>query len=349
MNKQRLIGLDLCRGIAAFAVIVVHSGDENWGLPVSPWADFFRLSFYFAVPYFLFTSFYFMVKKPNIGYSIDFWKSRLARLAIPYIAWCLIYLALRLVFFLKSNQPERIQQLLADPLATIFLGTASFHLYFLPLLIVGSFLLLFSNFFAQQNAGNHRLVIFGIASVIVNELIINYGVEALVNRNFQPFLRVIAIYGIWMIKCFPYFVSAIVLNRFIAKRGESFFAHQLTPIALPLVFLSTTILGRLFLPLTLRDLIVACTLFMLGILVSERLNKQDQLITQMGTSAFGIYLIHLIPKNIVTAMFSKLGIFSQEVTVGSILCISVLTFILSWLAVSVMLKNKICAKYLLGV
>jgi peptidoglycan/LPS O-acetylase OafA/YrhL len=28
-KKQRLSGIDLCRGLAAYAVILVHSGDET--------------------------------------------------------------------------------------------------------------------------------------------------------------------------------------------------------------------------------------------------------------------------------------------------------------------------------
>lgn len=30
-QKQRLVGIDLIRGMAAYAVIQVHSGDQTWG------------------------------------------------------------------------------------------------------------------------------------------------------------------------------------------------------------------------------------------------------------------------------------------------------------------------------
>ncbi len=58
-KKSRLLGIDLCRGLAAFVVVVVHSGDETWGVPVRYWALQFRLLFYFAVPFFLTVSFFF--------------------------------------------------------------------------------------------------------------------------------------------------------------------------------------------------------------------------------------------------------------------------------------------------
>ena len=52
LKENRLAGIDLCRGLAAFAVILVHSGDETWGIPISNRAIQFRHLFYFAVPFF---------------------------------------------------------------------------------------------------------------------------------------------------------------------------------------------------------------------------------------------------------------------------------------------------------
>lgn len=51
-STQRLLGVDLFRGIAAYAVVFVHSGDESLGLPISQEAIFLRMLFYFAVPFF---------------------------------------------------------------------------------------------------------------------------------------------------------------------------------------------------------------------------------------------------------------------------------------------------------
>ena len=71
MNEtHRASGIDLCRGLAAFAVILVHSGDETWGVPISDRAIQFRHLLYFAVPFFSGASFSFSTKdsvlrKPN--------------------------------------------------------------------------------------------------------------------------------------------------------------------------------------------------------------------------------------------------------------------------------------------
>ena len=86
MSKAtRLVGIDLCRGLAAFAVILVHSGDETWGLPISSQAIEFRYLFYYAVPFFLAASFYFGTKKSSLKIErklYDYLQSSVVRIHI---------------------------------------------------------------------------------------------------------------------------------------------------------------------------------------------------------------------------------------------------------------------------
>lgn len=103
-SNKRLLGINLCRGFAAYAVVLVHSGDETLGLPISQEAIYLRMLFYFAVPFFLATSFYFLTAKPEIDTSKRFWSSRVDRIVIPYITWTLIYLLFRSFFFFQSKQ-----------------------------------------------------------------------------------------------------------------------------------------------------------------------------------------------------------------------------------------------------
>ena len=98
-STQRLFGVDLLRGIAAYAVVFVHSGDETLGLPISQNAIALRMDFYFAVPFFLATSFYFLTSRNDIDISKRFWCSRVERILISYAVWSLIYVAFRSFFF----------------------------------------------------------------------------------------------------------------------------------------------------------------------------------------------------------------------------------------------------------
>jgi hypothetical protein len=70
MGKAKLLGIEIFRGISTYAVILVHSGDETWHLPISEAAIEFRHHFYFAASSFLTAVFSFMVASPKIGYSL---------------------------------------------------------------------------------------------------------------------------------------------------------------------------------------------------------------------------------------------------------------------------------------
>jgi peptidoglycan/LPS O-acetylase OafA/YrhL len=350
MNREnkRLLGIDLCRGIAAYAVVVVHSGDENWGVPLDLHAVFFRFSFYFAVPFFLLTSFYFMVRKPISGMSVNFWKSRLQRLLIPYLIWSLTYLALRLVFFWKSEQANRLDLLIQDPLSIVFFGGASFHLYFLPLLFIGSLLFIFNNYFLSKKLNLGMLAIFCVSIVIVCELPIFDGNKIQSSVDLNPLIRLTLVYLAWLLRCLIYFLTAIILNEILSNKGNSWLLSKASTISLPIIFFVATIYGRLFLPITIRDIIMACSMLLFGISISRYINENNKIISSLGVCSFGIYCIHIITMNFLKLFLSKFGIMDR-VTIGSMLIISMTTFLLSWLIVSLMLKRKWATQYLFGI
>ncbi|WP_319421880.1 hypothetical protein [Pleurocapsa sp. FMAR1] len=92
MNKaSRFVGIDLCRGLAAFAVILLHSGDETWGIPITEQARQFRYLFYFAVPFFLAASFYFSTKKLPLNLSISFWQKKCSGL-LSHICFGVVFI-----------------------------------------------------------------------------------------------------------------------------------------------------------------------------------------------------------------------------------------------------------------
>ncbi|UIE37506.1 acyltransferase [Leptodesmis sichuanensis] len=367
-QNKRVLGIDLCRGIAAYAVILVHSGDETWGVPIDQEAISFRLLFYFAVPFFLAASFYFMMHKPRAGSSLEFWKSRLERIVIPYVLWSVIYLLLRLFFFYKSNQLDRLDQLFQDPLAIAFCGGASYHLYFLPLLLAGSTLILFKNYFSDIQT--KIIIFFCLVSIATRELVSVSGngwkigsslafqgvLEALsLNIDAYPSLKLALVYAYWVLLCLPYFFVAIILSRVFSK-DRVLWLSRISIIITFILFLIADIFGNLFLPGTVRDLIMAYSLLLFGISISQPINEWSnrnnsnlgRIVSSLGVCSFGIYLLHPIPMNVSKLFLSRLG-FKSQVTVISMLIISMTTFLLSWITVSLMLKHKWSAKYLLGV
>lgn len=198
-KKQRLSGIDLCRGLAAYAVILVHSGDETWGVPAGEWTSEFRSMFYFAVPFFLATSFYLMTRKIDSKVlSWKFWNSRSQRILIPCAIWSLIYLIARSILFSVSNQSERLQKLFQDPLAIIFFGGGSYHLYFLPLLFTGSFSILIAYYLVKQRVDLKVIIFLLVLSLVIYELNLDSGNAFQLGSYiaFQNFLNSVSVDGI---------------------------------------------------------------------------------------------------------------------------------------------------------
>ena len=156
-KKLRLTGVDMFRGIAVYAVVILHS-DE--GISVHPpiWEFIVKFS-NFAVPFFLATSFYLAIKKLYISGSKYKLKPRLSRLLIPYGFWTLVYLLYKALKYLVDNELDRLNSLFQDPVALIFLGGAAFHLYFLPLLFAGTINVKISELLIKNNT---KLKIFDI-------------------------------------------------------------------------------------------------------------------------------------------------------------------------------------------
>lgn len=359
--KPKLLGIELCRGLSTYAVLLVHSGDETWGLPIDSSAITFRLFFYFAVPFFLATAFYFMTTKPDIGYSSKFWRSRVERLVIPYTIWSAIFLVSRVIVFTLDNKPDRLQQLLQDPLSIFFLGGASYHLYFLPLLFAGTSLVLLMPLLSKLKVGNYGLVILSVLSIFLYHLLEVSGNGFRLGKNvaFQSlltswqlnpeqysWLRLASVEIAWIIKCLPYFFIALTLNQFLrdTKSLRSVFAT----VGWAIAFVLSDSVG-IFLPGVLQEVLLAYTLLLFSISLSNYLSvkKIANLAASAGACSFGIYLIHPFVMNIVKPVVGRIlpGV-TAYITIFSMLMLSIPCFLVSWLVVIYLSRNKLTANYL---
>ena len=361
-RRTRLLGIDLCRGIAAYAVVLVHSGDETWGVPISEAAVQFRLMFYFAVPFFLATAFYFLTRKPTIDLSPKFWRSRIERIVIPYAVWSVIYLIVRSLFFLIARKPDRLSEFFQDPLALVFFGGASFQLYFLPLLLAGTSLLLVVKHLIERKVSLLALAVLISMSIAINEMIdatgngfqLGEGIAFSSLLQWIPegvtyaIFRVILVELAWVIRCSPYAFGALILHHLL-NRLEVFQNHSrsLAVLFMGLFFITATI-GKLWLPHSLQDVLVAYFLLIVGILSSNSL-KDNKFVASLGACSFGIYLIHPIPMSLSKGLIAKaFPALSQQVSIASMLTFSVSGFLLSWLIVALLSRNKVIAKYTFG-
>ena len=321
MNKStRLVGIDLCRAFAAFAVILVHSGDESWGLPISDRAIQFRHLFYFAVPFFLAASFYFGVKKMPLVLNRSFWQKKFQRIVVPYLLWSIFYVVSKTTIFLATNNTEQVQQLLSDPIAIIFFGAASYHLYFIPLLLAGTVLLYWGNYLYSQHNSFWVLSAFSIFSLITYQLLIvfnddfNLGsytafselLQSISSPNtfYQP-LRIFLVNLSWIIRCLPYFSIALLLNTVLEQNKFKWLYYKETITAILLVFILFNLIGYRYLPTAICELSIAYSLLLFGITISRYLPESSS-IDNLGLCSFGIYLIHPFVKSAVEIILIKI-------------------------------------------
>jgi peptidoglycan/LPS O-acetylase OafA/YrhL len=361
-KQPRLLGVDLCRGLAAYAVVLVHSGDETWKLPISESAIQFRLIFYFAVPFFLAAAFYFLTRRSPINISLSFWKSRAQRIIIPYTIWSLIYVALRSIFFLRTHQTDRLADYLHDPLSLVLMGGASYHLYFLPLLLTGTVLLPVAKYLVERNVKMGSLVALATLGIVYNEIVHATGNEFQLGEDiaFAHFLaaipkgiwheiaRLILVQTAWIAKCAPYMLVALILHRLLTKLDFSKGMSARLAIVCFILFSLVTTVGKVILPHSLQEVLVAYLLLLTGIFGSSSL-RETKLAASVGACSFGIYLIHPILMNLVKPLIAR-GFpgLSQTVSIASMLTFSISSFLLSWLIVSILGRQKRFAKYLFG-
>lgn len=363
-SKPRLFGIDLFRGIAAYAVVLLHSGDASLGLPISQEAIALRLPFYFAVPFFLATSFYFLTSKDEIDTSPKFWRSRIDRILIPYAIWSVIFVIFRLSFFVQSQKMDRFWDYLKDPLGIFFFGGASYQLYFLPLLFTGTFLVLIAKYL--QNLRINRLVIgiLAIISIIIYELLFRSGnaFQLAPNTAFQslienfginigelPLLRIFLVPIAWVLACLPYLFMGIFLLPLFKQVSQWNNSSRLVgALVCGIVFILTSLAIFIGIPDTLKNILQAYSLLLLSIILSNYI-KSGGVFQNIGLCSFGIYLIHPLVMQGVKGLFIKaLPVLANEVSVLSIMTVSITCFLISWLVVAVLMKNKWIAKYALG-
>jgi len=358
-NQRRLLGIDLCRGLAAFAVILVHSGDRSWGIPISDSAIQLRHSFYFAVPFFLATSLYFTTQKNLSNFTLYFWQKRLKRIIVPYLLWSIFYLISKSIVFWFSNDNSQISKLFSDPLSIIFFGGASYHLYFLPLLLSGTVWLYLVKYIKKMSILS--LVLWLIFSISIYQALFltdnSFEMDSYIAFSdiihlipsgnwFYPIWRIILVYFAWSLRCLPYFLGAILINRLLENYQNKWLYSKQIIISLAFIFYFMNTIGKriALIPLTLNDLVIAYCLLLLGIFCSKYI-KNNILIRNVGLCSFGIYLIHPFVKSAVEIVLNQfLPQFTNSVSIASMLVYSISTFLISWISIFILSKHKLFSK-----
>jgi len=354
-QKPRLTGLDLVRGIAAYAVVLLHSRADPTAT-IGYWAAKLLVLGSFAVPFFLATSFYLLINKFSEKQVKVSLKARFLRLLIPYVFWSFIYIAVRLIKYLISHETDKIISLFSDPIALIFFGSAAVQLYFLPLLFSGTCLVKVAEYLWEKQIHLRWIILLFTLSLLFYELILASGNGFQIGGNLafesfwalilpeisqNPLIRIVSVLLAWWIKCLPYIFMSMILSQRAVKATLSKVNPQWFLLICGGLFIVSTFSQSLFpdFPKALRELAMAYTSLLLAMTLSRYL-KENRIIHNVGLCAFGIYLMHHLILEVLNVAVAK--IYPQavaEVSVPTLLMFSIVSFLISW-AVTAQLREK---------
>ncbi|MGB7416308.1 MAG: acyltransferase [Thermosynechococcaceae cyanobacterium] len=362
MNRQRLTGIDLFRGLAIYAVIVLHS-DEPLTINPTGWQTILEFS-KFAVPFFLAASFYLAFKKfysTSKGVSL---RDRLSRLLIPYGIWSAIYLLYKCFKYVVDGEMSQISQIPQNWFSIIFSGGAAFHLYFLPLLMAGTVLLKLLEIGLPRDHPPLLVILapaFGLSLVFYQGLLttgnaFNNGagtafvavVETLPTVVGQNLLvRAGLITLAWMIRCLPYILLAMLLAHPKLNPGLSK-KSGLYCLVMVFAFVVVNLFGIL-LPAAVYEILRGYITLVLGLAASPFL-KDAFWLRAWGACSFGIYLMHLIfiEGFYILASRALPASFIENISSITLLLVSVLILILTGFLTQILRHRKKAAFLLLG-
>jgi peptidoglycan/LPS O-acetylase OafA/YrhL len=337
-RKPRLAGLDLCRGVAAFAVVILHA-DESMTAQPAGWSEILSLAS-FAVPFFLATSFYLIIQKLTTSHKPIAWQTRLMRLLIPYGFWSVLYLGLNILRLMLKHYPDPLHKALTDPFGLVFLGRAGFHLYFIPLLIIGTLIIIAMQPLIRRQSSLLTRGGWVIASILIYQSYRLFMLDG--TAEISIFGDILALIG-YAVRCLPYIAIALLLAHPDVQPKLFNFTATFTSLT---VFV---LLNLSSLPLVLQAAYEPLTGFsalVFALSISHQL-KGNRLIAQMGQYSFGIYLMHLAVVEVCWSIIQRIGRTTDSIVVP--LGVAVLGFTISWWITSQLIKQKGLAKIMFGV
>jgi surface polysaccharide O-acyltransferase-like enzyme len=351
-RQKRLIGIDLFRGLAVFAVVILHT-DEGIKVIPTGWSQITDFAL-FAVPFFLALSFYLAIDKLSASQQPFRLWPRLARLLIPYLLWSAGYIFYKVVKYSMVKEPDRLIELFHDPLSLICFGGAAFHLYFLPLLASGTVLVKFSEWAIAHKISLTRLTILYLVSSIGYEALLRSGNEFQISANqaFQPLLatvfplgnsnpllRLILVIIAFTIRCAPYIIVSTILTHPAVIKIQLKFVNQ-SPILWTFIFLVVNIFGSQLLPQSLYEVVRGYLALLAAISISNVL-KYNQSIESLATCSFGIYFIHLAIVEVFQSIAKRVyPDYIYRIDTALLLTTALAIFGISWAITNLMMKNK---------
>jgi peptidoglycan/LPS O-acetylase OafA/YrhL len=355
MNATRRIdGIDLFRGIAAFAVVILHS-DEVIKIAPQGWLVFLNFSA-FAVPFFLATSFYLLVDKLGNSSKLIKWPDRFSRLLIPYTFWSFVYLGIKILQFFLKKQPHKIQLLLAQWPKLLFLGQSEFHLYFIPLLISGILLVIAGESFLRSRPSLSSSVFLLLISVFIYNFYLSFNFNHVSWLDGAVKFRTVGldsdILGFFIkilgffLRCFSYIAAALICSRLTIK--ERLLDSKFSSFLICLIFfIAVNVFADFGLPKAVEELLKGYIALALAFISSNYIHD-NSIVSSLGRCSFGIYLMHLVFLQILWSVANKIGFNFENPSLIILIFGVVFVYLMSWFLTHVLMQKKYISKIMFG-
>lgn len=325
MVKGRHMGIDLLRVISALGVIFIHVSaplvthnmkvvnDAFWA------GNLFNVLGRFSVPVFVIISGY-LILKPISSYA-DFYRKRFTRILLPLICWSVVYLLW--AYFFDHTHPRKIWD-------GFFWGKPYFHLWFLGMLM-GLYAVapLLSDLL-------HRIGTRYFAYAAIGAFAVAMGMDAWDSYSGnKPWI------GVWWVSYLGYFMIGGSLRSFKGVLNARWLLVLVAVVCYAMAFTFTGLLFEakhyvwyFYSYLSITSILGAVALVNLFRKVEI---PNSRFLSELSDLTFGIYLIHMIPLNIIKRYWYSSFV---ENSYLNILLISLTVFVVSALVVWLMLKVK---------
>ncbi len=327
--SKRLMYLDLFRLVSAISVVIIHVtagaiSKYSTGSPLQFLVTLLNSIALFAVPAFIFISAYgFSIAYHNRKVEIaSFLKKRFATLLIPYFLWTLLYNIDQLY---ASHGTFSILNFIGH----LLLGTAFYHLYFMPIIFQFYFLylplkylfergkpilVLLTSFllFYIYTKGLPLSKVFPIISQINAHLPLkaNLPYTDRFFMSYLPFFTLGIFMGIereailnqlyrWR---FFIFIAYLVTESLHAYTRIAWYVYQTSPIQIPFIWETSALLSILMLLLITNRL--------------EPLYQNWHTLSKLSAYTFTLYLAHPLILQIVDVKLARIGAHSQTLLIG---------------------------------